>query len=137
MPTVIRKTGPSLPTGERKRELLHAITWQVQVRNAAWSPPTDVYETEHDYIVRVEIAGMRDADFDVTYEDGYLVIAGARPDVQERRAYQQMEIRFGRFSVAVGLPGPVDLDGSRAEYLDGFLNVTLPKLKPTFIVASE
>jgi HSP20 family protein len=137
MPTVIRKTDSSLSMGERKRDLMRAVTWQVQVRSSAWSPPTDLYETEHDYVVRVEIAGMRDSDFEITFEDGYLVIAGARPDVQERRAYHQMEIRFGRFSVAVGLPGPVDVEHSRAEYLDGFLTVTLPKLKPTFIVASE
>lgn len=137
MPTVIRKTDSSLSVGERRRELMHAITWQVQVRSSAWSPPTDVYEIEQAYVVRVEIAGMRDADFEVTFEDGYLTIAGARPDIQERRAYQQMEIRFGRFSVAVGLPGPVDLDESRAEYLDGFLTVTLPKLKPTYFVANE
>lgn len=137
MPTVIRKTDSSLPAGERRRDLMHAITWQVQVRSSAWSPPTDVYETEQEYVVRVEVAGMSDADFDVTFEDGYLTIAGARPDIQERRAYHQMEIRFGRFSVTVGLPGPVNVDESRAEYLDGFLTVTLPKMKPTFIVANE
>ncbi len=137
MPTVIRKNESSVSMGERKRELMHAITWQVQVRSSNWSPPTDVFETENEYVVRLEIAGMRDADFEVTYEDGYLLIAGTRPDVQERRAYHQMEIRFGRFSVTVGVPGPVDLDSSRADYLDGFLTVTLPKLKPTFIVAKE
>jgi HSP20 family molecular chaperone IbpA len=80
---------------------------------------------------------MSGADFEVNFEDGYLVIAGARPDIQERRAYHQMEIRFGRFSVGLGLPGPVNVDESRAEYLDGFVTVTLPKLKPTFIVPNE
>ena len=137
MPTVIRKTDSSLSVGERRRDVMRAVTWQVQVRSSAWSPPTDVYETERDYIVRVEIAGMSGADFEVTFEDGYLVIAGARPDIQERRAYHQMEIRFGRFSVALGLPGPVSVDESRAEYLDGFLAVTLPKLKSTFMVPNE
>ena len=137
MPTIIRKSDSSVSVGERRRDVMRAVTWQVQVRSSAWSPPTDVYETEHEYVVRVEIAGMRDADFDITFEDGYLVIAGARPDIPERRAYHQMEIRFGRFSVAVGLPGPVDVEESRAEYLDGFLAVTLPKLKPAFMVAND
>ena len=127
MPTVIRKTESSVSLTERRRDLMHAVTWQVQVRSSAWSPPTDVYETEDDYVVRVELAGMRDADFEVALEDGFLVITGSRPDIQERRAYHQMEIRFGRFSTAVGLPGPVDVEKSRAEYLDGFLTVVLPK----------
>jgi HSP20 family protein len=39
-----------------------------------------------------------------------------------------MEIRFGKFTTAVGLPGPVDVDQARAEYKDGFLTVTLPKV---------
>lgn len=134
MPTVIRKTDSSLSVGERRRDLQRVVAWQVQARASAWSPPADVYETEREYVVRVEAAGMREADFEIAYEDGTLFVAGLRPDVQERRAYHQMEIRFGRFSVALGLPGPVDVESSRAEYLDGFLTVILPKIKPTFIV---
>lgn len=137
MPTVIRKTDPSLSLTERRRDLFHAVTWQVQVRSSAWSPPTDLYETDREYIVRVELAGMREAEFEVTLEDGFLVISGNRPDVQERRAYHQMEIRFGRFSTAVGLPGPVDVEKSRAEYLDGFLTVILPKTTPGIINVIE
>jgi HSP20 family protein len=77
----------------------------------------------------VEIAGLRDQDFAVTLEHNYLVIAGSRPDIPERRAYHQMEIRFGEFSTVVALPGPVDSDDTAAEYSDGFLVVTLPKKK--------
>jgi HSP20 family molecular chaperone IbpA len=96
-----------------------------------------MYESEDAYIVRVEVAGMRESDFEITFEDGFLTISGVRPDVPERRAYHQMEIRFGRFSTAVGLPGPVNVDASRAEYQDGFLTVTLPKAKPNFIEVKE
>ena len=135
MSTVIRKSETSISLTEKRRDLVHAVSWTV--RSSAWSPPTDVYETDEAYILRVELAGMRASDFEITFEDGYLQISGTRPDVPERRAYQQMEIRFGRFSTAVGLPGPVDVDTSRAEYDDGFLTVTLPKIKPTFIKVKE
>ncbi len=137
MPTVIKKNETSISLAERRRDLFRAVTWQVQVRSSAWSPPTDMYETDDEYVVRVEVAGMREADFEVTLDDGYLVIAGSRPDVQERRAYHQMEIRFGRFSTTVGLPGAVDVEASRAEYLDGFLTVVLPKAKPSKIPIQE
>jgi HSP20 family protein len=116
---------------------MHAVGWQVQVRAGVWSPPTDVYETEIAYVVRVEIAGMREEDFEITVEDGFLLISGSRPDVPERRAYQQMEIRFGKFETAVGIPGPVDLDTSHADYLEGFLTVTLPKAKPSQVQVEE
>ncbi|MBP6179663.1 MAG: Hsp20/alpha crystallin family protein [Anaerolineales bacterium] len=125
MPTVIRKSTPTLL--EARREILHAVSWQV--RSTIWSPPTDGYETEEAYVVRVEIAGMREEDFDVAVENHTLHISGNRPDQLERRAYHQMEIRFGKFATAVSLPGPVNVEQSHAEYQDGFLTVVLPKAK--------
>ncbi len=52
----------------------------------------------------------------------------------EWRAYRQMEIRFGEFSTAVEIPLGVDVSKADADYKDGFLNVILPKLKPTNII---
>jgi HSP20 family protein len=45
-----------------------------------------------------------------------------------------MEIRFGEFSTAIELPLGVDVSKTEADYKDGFLNVILPKLKPTNII---
>ena len=126
MPAIIRKTSSTLL--ESRREILHAVSWQV--RSNVWSPPTDEYETEEAYIVRVEIAGMRDDDLEVSFENNKLFISGARSDLRERRAYHQMEIRFGKFATAAGLAGPVDVDNAEAEYADGFLRVILPKMRP-------
>ena len=135
MPTHIRKSRSS--TGELRREVLHAVGWQVQVRAGVWSPPTDVYETDNEYVVRVEVAGMQEDGFDILVEDKFLTISGNRPDVPERRAYQQMEIRFGKFETVVGIPGPINLEASRADYKEGFLTVTLPKARPNQIQVEE
>ena len=123
MPTIIRKTSATLL--ETRREILHAVSWQV--RSHVWSPPTDEYETEEAYVVLVEIAGMRNDDFEVSLENNTLLISGSRPELLERRAYQQMEIRFGKFTSAVNLPGPVNIEQARVEYKDGFLTIVLPK----------
>ena len=123
MPTIVRKSSTTLL--ETRREVLHAVSWHV--RSSVWSPPTDVYETEDMYVVRVEIAGMNEDDFEVLLENNTLLISGTRPDLTERRAYQQMEIRFGKFSTAINLPGPMNIELSRAEYKDGFLTIVLPK----------
>ncbi len=129
MPTIVRKSSTTLL--DTRREILQAVSWQV--RSSAWSPPTDVYETEEAYVVRVEIAGMREDDFEVLLENDTLLISGSRPDLTERRAYQQMEIRFGKFSTALTLPGSVNIEQARAEYKDGFLTVVLPKATPNQI----
>lgn len=129
MPTVVRKSNASLT--EIRREVLHAVSWQVY--SSVWSPPTDLFESEEALVVRVEIAGMKEEDFEVALENNVLLIAGARSDSPERRAYHQMEIRFGKFATSVALPVPVDAEVARAEYKDGFLIVTLPKAKPNQI----
>ena len=129
MPTIIRRSNQQLM--ETRREILHAVSWQVH--SSVWSPPTDMYEAEDAYIIRVEIAGMREEDIEVAVENNILMISGNRPDVAERRAYHQMEIRFGKFTTAIGLPGPVNVESSTAEYRDGFLTVMLPKAKPSQI----
>jgi HSP20 family molecular chaperone IbpA len=123
MPTIVRKSSAAIL--ENRREILHAVSWQV--RSHVWSPPTDEYETEEAYIVLVEIAGMRDDNFEISLENNILLISGSRPDFLERRAYQQMEIRFGKFTTSVNIPGPINIEQARAEYQDGFLTIVLPK----------
>jgi len=125
MPTILRKSSPSMPA--IRREILHAVSWQVRARG--WSPPTDLYETEFSFNVRVEIAGMRDQDFEISMENNILFITGSRPDQSERRAYHQMEIRFGKFDIAIGIPSEVNVEEATAEYKNGFLSVVLPKAR--------
>ncbi len=103
--------------------------WRLATRSHLWRPPTDVYVTDEAIIVRVEIAGMRDAEFSISLEGQRLRIQGNRPDQPERRAYHRMEIQFGEFSTEVDLHWPVDAGAVEAEYRDGFLRVVLPRAK--------
>ncbi len=123
MPTIVRKSLSTII--ENRREVFHATGWQV--RSTVWNPPTDVYETESNLTIRVEVAGMRDEDFDVAIEKNILMIGGTRPDQNERRAYHQMEIMYGKFEIAIQLPVELDIDSARAEYKDGFLTIIFPK----------
>jgi|YelNatPaOPRAMG01_1025707.scaffolds.fasta_scaffold05883_10 HSP20 family protein len=117
--------------------IARVVGWQANLQPHVWQPPTDLYEVEDRYIVRVEIAGMAETNFTVSLNDNILTISGVRPDVAEKRAYHQMEIRFGEFSTALELPGPVDIDHITAEYSDGFLLVLLPKSRPIDIKVNE
>jgi HSP20 family protein len=112
---------------------MHAIGWQVGIHSYAWSPPTDVYETDASIVIRLEIAGMRQSDFSIDIEDNFLIISGVRSESPEKRTYHQMEIRFGEFSTAIEIPTGADVSKAQADYEDGFLNVILPKIRPTTI----
>jgi HSP20 family protein len=125
MPTIVRKLQPVAV--ETRREIYNSVIWHV--RSNVWRPPTDVYETEEIVIVRMEIAGMRDEDLEVAVQDSLLLVSGSRSDSAERKAYHQMEIPFGKFSVSIDLPVQVNTEDAIAEYKDGFLTIQLPKEK--------
>jgi HSP20 family protein len=122
MPAIVRKASATIT--ETRREILQAVSWNVRT---TWRPPTDVYETQVSCVIKLEIAGMRDEDFEVAFENNVLMISGTRLDLNERRAYHQMEIRFGKFEIAVELPMTVNIEKATAVYQDGFLVVVLPK----------
>jgi len=107
--------------------------WQMTIRSYGWRPATDVYETEAAYVVRSEVAGMSEDDFSITLQGRLLRIQGVRNDRVEARAFYQMEIPFGEFVVEIELPGPVDAAQATAAYQNGFLQVVLPKVRPTRI----
>jgi HSP20 family protein len=118
-------------------ELLRALGWGPRRRGRAWRPPTDVYETDSDYVVVVEVAGMRGVELGVSFEEQTLSIRGRRPDIGGGKAYHQMEISYGEFLVDVYLHSPVDHERIEATYRDGFLRVVLPKAHPKTIPISS
>jgi len=124
-------------TSDETQSLSGGKRWRNGVRSSIWRPPTDVFENEQEVIVRVEIAGMREDDFSISLTGDRLTVRGNRPDIQEKRAYHQMEIFFGEFNVEVNLPAPVLADQVVAEYQAGFLRLVFPKDKPKKIQVSE
>jgi HSP20 family protein len=94
-----------------------------------WQPPTDIYEVNDRLIVCVEIAGMRDGEFQITINDRLLVISGVRVRSYEhpQPSLHQLEIRHGEFRIEVLLPWAVDRESVEAAYRDGFLQVELPR----------
>jgi HSP20 family protein len=86
-----------------------------------------VYETRDSIVVKVEVAGMVEDDFAITFAERTLVIAGVRHDPSAKLGYHQMEIAYGEFRTEVYIPEVVDPDSIEASYKDGFLMVVLPK----------
>ncbi len=117
-------------------ELEQAGAWTVRQRSHVWRPPTDIYETEDAFVVLVEVAGMREAEFVVTLDRQLLSIRGVRADREGPKAYHQMEVAYGEFVTEVQIPVPVDAPRIDASYADGFLRVRLPKARPKQIAVS-
>ncbi|HEX67628.1 Hsp20/alpha crystallin family protein [Candidatus Calescamantes bacterium] len=96
-----------------------------------WHPFTDIIRTRDGFLIRVEVAGLEDDDFEVVLEKGNLIIRGERRErmVEERVAYHQMEISYGPFEVIIPLEIDVDEERIKATYERGILEIYLPLRK--------
>jgi HSP20 family protein len=108
----------------------HIMKLEVTPHSHAWHPPTDLFETGKEFVVRVEIAGMSENDFSVQYDRNLLVILGKRSTPDSKCAYHRMEIPYGEFSARIPMPEEADIKNALAEYENGFLTIHVPRSKP-------
>lgn len=116
------------------RQILNDALRQQQTilhRSDSWRPPADILESETLIRVKVELAGMKEEEIDVTLYEDALVISGKRHDDYEDQdglSYREAQIRYGPFRVEVYIATPVVRDAVTAHYEHGMLAVDLPKL---------
>jgi HSP20 family protein len=96
---------------------------------ATWAPPVDIYETEHELVVKADLPDLQDKDIDVRVENNTLTIRGERKfekDVKEDN-YLRIERAYGSFMRSFSLPNTVSSENIRAEYRNGVLTLHLAK----------
>lgn len=100
--------------------------------NGHWVPNTDVYSTDGGLIIKVELAGMRSENLEITVEGNRLRISGDRPDTcrAAKASFLVMEINYGPFESILELPHGYDLGQAKASYLNGFLRIEVPPVTP-------
>jgi len=93
-------------------------------------PGLDVSETDDQFLVNVELPGMKKEDIDVSLEDNRLTVSGERSFEKEHdngTKYHRVESRYGTFERTVQLPDNVDSESVSATYQDGILNISINK----------
>ena len=97
-------------------------------RSATRVPPMDVQDGEEVLTVRLELGGMKKADFLISLEDDTLSVSGQR-NLDTGKERPRSELFQGAFSRTIHLPCPVQGDKVKATYQDGILNIELPKVE--------
>jgi len=111
---------------------LHFVTRSAGGREgsarAHWVPNTDVYATDNGLVIKVELAGMRSDNLEITIEGNRLRVSGNRPDGcrAPKCSFLVMEINYGPFETMLELPQGYDLGQAKAAYLNGFLRIDVP-----------
>jgi HSP20 family protein len=94
-----------------------------------WAPAVDIYETEHELVVKADLPDVDPKDLDIRVENNVLTIRGERKfekKVNEEN-YLRVERSYGSFARSFTLANTVNADAIKAEYHNGVLTLTIPK----------
>jgi HSP20 family protein len=95
-------------------------------RVTGFTPLVDVHETDAEYLVKIDLPGVKADDVNVEVNENVLSISGARVADDTGKA-QLVERPYGSFVRTLTLPQGVDSDSIEAAYQDGVLELRIPK----------
>lgn len=93
-------------------------------------PAADVYETDEEIVLEVEVPGYDEKELGIEVSDHRLTIRGERKETTEQkekafRLHERLEREFERF---FRLPAEADTEHIEAKFAKGVLEVHAPKL---------
>lgn len=98
---------------------------------SAWVPAVDVFEDQEAIRIMAELPGVRPEDVKISLENTTLTLRGEKKQVAEEKTERvhRYERAYGTFERTFTLPSTVDTDRIQANYENGILTVTLPKVE--------
>lgn len=95
-----------------------------------WTPAIELKDAGNALVLRVQLPGIDANALDVQVAKQGVSISGEqhREQKTEEKGYFKSEFRYGKFRRVVPLPVAIENDKVQAEYKDGILNLTLPKV---------
>jgi HSP20 family protein len=98
--------------------------------DASWTPAVDIHEEAKQFVVHADLPGVKPADIEITAEKGVLALRGSRNFEQKNDdgLYSRVERVTGKFVRSFTLPENVATDQIKAQFKDGVLELTIPKI---------
>ena len=94
-----------------------------------WAPAADIYESENELVVNLDLPGVDPKMIDLSVENNVLTIRGERrfDENKTRDNFHRVERFYGAFARSFSLSMQVDAEKIHATYKSGVLSITLPK----------
>lgn len=95
-----------------------------------WVPAIELKDTGDTLVLRAQVPGVDTKDLNIEVTREAIAISGEyRHEGQnQENGYLKSEFRYGKFHRTIALPVAVQNDQVQADYKDGILNLTLPKV---------
>jgi HSP20 family protein len=94
-----------------------------------WVPVIDVIEMQDQFLLKVELPGVKDEDISLSISGDTLTIEGEKktePEVK-KKDYYYSESSYGSFARSITIPSTVDINKIEAGCDTGVIEITLPK----------
>jgi HSP20 family protein len=94
-----------------------------------WAPAVDIFETEHELVVKADLPDVNPQDLDIHVENNILTIRGERKfeNQEKEENYLRIERAYGSFSRTFSLANTVNSDAIKADHKNGVLTLSIPK----------
>jgi len=95
----------------------------------SWAPAVDIFENEHELIVKADLPDVKPEELDIRVENNILTIRGERKFEKkvDEKNYLRVERSYGAFARSFALANTVNSEAIKADYKDGVLTLTIPK----------
>ncbi len=109
--------------------LLDEIFGEAPVARGGLSPALDITESDTEYVVTIELPGVKKEDLSVEMNEGILSIHGEKKSEREEKKERThwVERTYGSFSRAFTLPPNAASDRIDASFKDGVLTLKIAK----------
>lgn len=100
-----------------------------QLAAGTFVPAVDIYEDEHNLVLKLEVPGVNEEDLNVSLENNTLTVQGERKFEKEEKEenFHRIERRYGSFTRTFKLPNTADTEKVEAGYEKGILKITVAK----------
>ena len=102
-----------------------------QMSSLDFIPSAEMEETPDKIHLKLEIPGMEAKDLDVQVTETSVLVKGERKSESktEEKGMVRSEFQYGNFERQITLPVHVQTDKVQADYKNGMLHLTLPKIE--------
>lgn len=100
-----------------------------------FSPSANLEETESEYILKIDVPGMKKEDFKIEVDNNQLTVSGERKEEKEEKGRRRYlaECYYGSFMRSFTLPHAVSEKDVKAKYSEGVLSVHVPKMESSAV----
>lgn len=111
--------------------LFDDIASQTALGDHSWQPAIELEDNGENLVLKAQLPGLKPDDLDISASRDGITISGEyrTEEESEGKGTYHSEFRYGKFSRTISLPVEIQQDKVTADYQDGIVTLTLPKVE--------